>query len=175
MRRTRTGDTYCAHHGVNRGHITAECIVISREFYQYHDLFQEFLQTRGLGPYTTEPGGRHHRRNRHHPSGGCGRGRGGGFRQLQPPNSPHNLPPDLPPDLPRGQFHNGPRHYFSASYPYGNINRGYSRWEAAARHWSPPRAITPAVYSSRLSHQSYHAPPYLVHWVITPAIVVRIL
>ena len=33
----------------------------------------------------------------------------------------------------------------------------------------PPRAITP-VYTSRLPHQSYHAPPILVHRVITPAI-----
>ena len=33
----------------------------------------------------------------------------------------------------------------------------------------PPRAITP-VYTSRLPHQSYHASPYLVHRVITPAI-----
>ena len=39
----------------------------------------------------------------------------------------------------------------------------------------PPRAITP-VYTSRLPHQSYHAPPIHVHRVITPpAIVVRIL
>ena len=33
----------------------------------------------------------------------------------------------------------------------------------------PPRAITP-VYTSRLPHQSYHAPPIHVHRVITPAI-----
>ena len=32
----------------------------------------------------------------------------------------------------------------------------------------PPRAITP-VYTSRLPHQSYHAPPIHVHRVITPA------
>ena len=135
MRRTKTRHTYCAHHGENQGHNTADCIVMCREFDRYYDLFREYLQTRGLGPYATEPRGRGHKRSRPHPSCGCGRGQGGGFRQLQP----QNLPPDLPPDLPRGQFHNGPRHYFSASYPYGNINRGYSRWEAAARHWSPPR------------------------------------
>ena len=33
----------------------------------------------------------------------------------------------------------------------------------------PPRAITP-VYTSRLPHQSHHAPPIHVHRVITPAI-----
>ena len=33
----------------------------------------------------------------------------------------------------------------------------------------PPRAITP-VYTSRLPHQSYYAPPIHVHRVITPAI-----
>ena len=33
----------------------------------------------------------------------------------------------------------------------------------------PPRAITP-VYTSRLPHQSYRAPPIHVHRVITPAI-----
>ena len=33
----------------------------------------------------------------------------------------------------------------------------------------PPRAITP-VHTSRLPHQSYHAPPTHVHRVITPAI-----
>ena len=33
----------------------------------------------------------------------------------------------------------------------------------------PPRAITP-VYTSRLPHQSCHAPPIHVHRVITPAI-----
>ena len=33
----------------------------------------------------------------------------------------------------------------------------------------PPRAIT-LVYTSRLPHQSYHAPPIHVHRVITPAI-----
>ena len=33
----------------------------------------------------------------------------------------------------------------------------------------PPRAITP-VYTSRLPHQSYHAPSIHVHRVITPAI-----
>ena len=53
--------------------------------------------------------------------------------------------------------------------------RIYPGYHAKGYHapYLPPRAITP-VYSSRLSHQSYHAPPYLVHRVITPAIVVRI-
>ena len=52
----------------------------------------------------------------------------------------------------------------------------YPGYHAKGYHapYLPPRAITP-VYSSRLSHQSYHAPPYLVHRVVTPAIVVRIL
>ena len=47
----------------------------------------------------------------------------------------------------------------------------YPGYHAKGYHapYLPPRAITP-VYSSRLSHQSYHAPPYLVHRVITPAI-----
>ena len=81
-------------------------------------LIHEYLQTRGLGPYATGPGGRGHKSSRPHPSCGRGRGRGGVFGQFPPPN--------LPPDLPRGQFHNGPRHDFSAGYPYGNVNRGYS-------------------------------------------------
>ena len=52
----------------------------------------------------------------------------------------------------------------------------YPGYHAKGYHapYLPPRAITP-VYTSRLPHQSYHAPPYLVHRVITPAIVVRIL
>ena len=101
-----------------------------REFDRYYDLFHEYLLTRGLGPYATGPGGRGHKSSRHHPSVGRGRGQGGGFGQLPPPN--------FPPDLPRGQFANGPRHDFSANYPYGTGNMGYSGWEAA-RHWSQPR------------------------------------
>ena len=48
----------------------------------------------------------------------------------------------------------------------------YPGYHAKGYHapYLPPRAITP-VCSSRLSHQSYHAPPSLVHRVITPAIV----
>ena len=46
-----------------------------------------------------------------------------------------------------------------------------SGYHAEGYHVSslPPRAITP-VYTSRLPHQSYHAPPIHVHRVITPAI-----
>ena len=80
----------------------------------------------GPGGYANRiSGGRRHE-NRHHPSGGRGRGRGGGFGQVPPPN------------LPPGQFANGPRHAFAASYPYDNGYRGYSGWGAAAGHWSPP-------------------------------------
>ena len=93
-------------------------------------LIHEYLQTRGLGPYATGPGGRGHKSSRPHPSCGRGRGRGGVFGQFPPPN--------LPPDLPRGQFANGPRHDVSANYSYGTVNRGYSGWGAAARQWSPP-------------------------------------
>ena len=122
MRRIKTGHTFCAHHGVNRGHNSAECNVISREFDQYYDIIHEFLQTRGLGPYATGPGGRGHKSSRPHTSYGRSRSRGWGFGEVPP----GNFPPDLPPDLPRGQFHDGPRHDFSAGYPYGNVNRGYS-------------------------------------------------
>ena len=46
-----------------------------------------------------------------------------------------------------------------------------SGYHAEGYHVSslPPRAITP-VHTSRLPHQSYHAPPIHVHRVITPAI-----
>ena len=135
MRRITTRHTYCAHHGVNQGHNSAECIVICREFDQYYDLFHEYLQTRGLGPYATGPGGRGHKSSRPHPSCGRGRGRGGGFAQVPSPNFPHNLPPNLPP----GQIPNGTRHDFSANYPYHNGNMGYSGWAGATGHWSPPR------------------------------------
>ena len=117
MRRTRTRDTYCAHHGVNRGHNSAECMVISQEFAKYHDIIYEFLQTRGLGTNETGRGGRGHKSSRLHPSYGRGRGRGGGFGEL-PHNFPPNFPPDFPQDLPPGQFPYGPRHAFSASYPF---------------------------------------------------------
>ena len=50
---------------------------------------------------------------------------------MPPPNSPPDSPPNLPPILPPGQFHNGPRHAFSANYPYGNGYMGYSGWGAA--------------------------------------------
>ena len=131
MRRTKTRHTYCAHPGENQGHNTADCIVICRKFDRYYDLFHEYMQTRGLGPYATGPGGRGHKSSRHHPSVGRGRGRGGGFGQLPPPN--------LPPDLPRGQFPDGPRPDFSASYPYGNVNMGYSGWGVETGHWSTPQ------------------------------------
>ena len=36
MRRIKTKHTYCAHHGVNQGHNSAECNVICREFDQYY-------------------------------------------------------------------------------------------------------------------------------------------
>ena len=130
MRRTTTGHTYCAHHGVNRGHNSAECNVISQEFAQYYDIIHEFLQTRGLGPYATGPGGRGHKSSRPHPSYGRGRGRGGGFGELPP----GNFPPDFPPDLRRGRLPNGTRDDFSAT-----ANRGYSGWGEATGHWSPPR------------------------------------
>ena len=81
------------------------------DFHEYADCF---------------PGGRGHESNRPHPSGGSGRGRGGGVGQLPPPN------------LPPGHFPIGPRHAFSANYPYGNGYMGYSGWGAAAGHWSPP-------------------------------------
>ena len=45
--------TYRAHHGENQGHNTADCIVMCREFDRYYDVFHEYLQTRGLGPYAT--------------------------------------------------------------------------------------------------------------------------
>ena len=47
----------------------------------------------------------------------------------------------------------------------------YPCYHAKGYHapYLPPRAITP-VYTSRLPHQSYHASPYLVHRVNTPAI-----
>ena len=135
MRRMRTGDTYCAHHGVNRGHNSAECIVISQEFAQYHDIIYEYLQTRGLGPYATGPGGRGHKSSRHHPSVGCDRGQGWGVGQVPPPNFPPNVPPNLPPE----PFHNSTRHDFSENYPYHNEYRGYSGWEATGQ-WSPPPA-----------------------------------
>ena len=47
----------------------------------------------------------------------------------------------------------------------------YPGYHAEGYHapYLPPRAITP-VYTSRLPHQSYHAPPIHVHRVITPAI-----
>ena len=47
----------------------------------------------------------------------------------------------------------------------------YPGYHAKGYHapYLPPRAITP-VYTSRLPHQSYHAPPIHVHRVITPAI-----
>ena len=130
MRRIKTGHTYCAHHGVNRGHNSAECNVISREFDQYYYIIHEFLQTRGLGPYETGPGRRGHKSSRHHPSYGRGRGRGGGFGKLPP----GNFPPDFPPDLRRGRLPNGTRNDFSAT-----ANMGYSGWGAATGHWSPPR------------------------------------
>ena len=121
---------YCARHGEGQGHNTSDCIVIRRELDRHKGDFH---------PYSDRfPGGHCHERNRHHPSGGRGRCRGGGLRQLKPPNSPQNLPPDLPPDLPRGQFHNGSRHDFSASYPYGTGNMGYSGWGVETGQWSPP-------------------------------------
>ena len=109
MRRIKTRHTSCAHHGENQGHNTADCIVVCREFDRYYDLFHEYLLTRGLGPYATGPERRGHKSSRHHPSVGRGRGQGGGFGQLPPP--------DLPPDLPRGQFANGPRHDFPRTIP----------------------------------------------------------
>ena len=122
MRRIKTGHTYCAHHGVNRGHNAAECIVVSREFDQNYGIIHEFLQTRGLGPYAAGPGGRGHKSSRPHPSYGRGRGRGGGVGQVPSPNFPPNFPPNLPPE----PFHNGTRHDFTENYPYHNEYRGYS-------------------------------------------------
>ena len=76
----------CARHGEGQGHNTSDCIVIRRELDRHNGDFH---------PYSDRfPGGHGHERNRHHPSGGCGRGRGEGFRQLRPPNLPPNLPPD---------------------------------------------------------------------------------
>ena len=135
MRRTRTRDTYCAHHGVNRGHNSAECKAISQQFAKYNDIIYEFLQTRGLGPYETGRGGRGHKSSWLHPSYGRGRGRAEGFGPAPPPNFPPNFPPNLPPET----FHNGTRHDFSENYPYHNEYRGYSGWEATGP-WSPPPA-----------------------------------
>ena len=119
--------TYCARHGEGQGHNTSDCIVICREldrnngdFHQYADGF---------------PGGHGRERNRHHPSGGRVRGRGGGFGPVPPPNFPPNFPPNLPPE----PFHNGTRHDFSENYPYHKEYRGYSGWEATGQ-WSPPPA-----------------------------------
>ena len=50
--------TYCAHHGEGQGHNTPECIVMRREFDTYYGDFQEYLLTRGLGPYAGRGGGR---------------------------------------------------------------------------------------------------------------------
>ena len=122
MRSTTTGHTYCAHHGVKRGHNSAECNVISQEFAQYYDIIHEFLQTRGLGRYETGPGGRGHKSSRPHTSYGRGRSRGGGFGEVPP----GNFPPDLSPDLTPEPFHNGTRHDFSENYPYHDEYRGYS-------------------------------------------------
>ena len=137
MGRTRTRDTYtyCAYHGVNRGHNSAECKAISQQFAKYNDIFYEFLQTRGLGPYETGRGGRGHKSSWLHPSYGRGRGRAEGFGPVPPPNFPPNFPPNLPPE----PFHNGTRHDFSENYPYHNEYRGYSGWEATGP-WSPPPA-----------------------------------
>ena len=44
----------------------------------------------------------------------------------------------------------------------------------ATTPYLPPRAITP-VYSSRLSHQSYHAPQYTYIGLSHPLLVIRIL
>ena len=136
MGRTRTRDTYtyCAYHGVNRGHNSAECKAISQQFAKYNDIFYEFLQTRGLGPYETGRGGRGHKSSWLHPSYGRGRGRAEGVGQFPP----YNSPPNFPPDVPRGRFPNGPRHALSANYSYGPGNMEYSGWGAATGHWSTP-------------------------------------
>ena len=60
------------------------------DFHEYADCF---------------PGGRGHESNRPHPSGGSGRGRGGGIAQLPPSN------------LPPREFHDGPKHAFSQIIP----------------------------------------------------------
>ena len=97
------------------------------------------------------PGERDHEKNRHHPSGRRGRGRGGGFRQLQPPYSPPNLPP--------GQFPNGPRHAFAGNYPYNVGYMGYSRWGAAAGHWSTPQEDAFG-YGLEANERSFGEGPY---------------
>ena len=171
MRRTRTRDTYCAHHGVNRGHNSAECMVISQEFAKYHDIIYEILQTRGLGTNETGRGGRGHKSSRLHPSYGRGQGRGGGIGEL-PQNFPPNFPPDFPQDLPPGQFPYGPRHAFAASYPYDGY-RGYSGWGEATGHWSPPwedahgyglggceRSFGESPYGDDGGRYSFGHPPY---------------
>ena len=52
----------------------------------------------------------------------------------------------------------------------------YPGYHAKGYHapYLPPRAITP-VYSSRLSHQSYHAPQYTYIGLSHPLLVIRIL
>ena len=110
-----------------------------REFDRHNGHFHEYADR--------FPGGRGHESNRPHPSGGSGRGRGGGIAQLPPSN------------LPPRQFHNGPRHALSANYPYGNEYMGYSGWGAAEGHWLPPPEDA-CGYGLAVNERSFGEGPY---------------